>query len=78
MKIATRLIFAFTIMIVILVTIGLVGYTNVDTLDKKTDMVANNYYPKTVWANNIVDQVNFATRVVRDMLTTDNKEDSLK
>jgi methyl-accepting chemotaxis protein len=58
MQTKTRLILAFGVMILFIIAVGAVGILNVNSLKNSVDDIANDKFPKTVWANNLVDATN--------------------
>jgi methyl-accepting chemotaxis protein len=74
MKISTRLAVAFTVMVLITLTISTLSIMRMGQMDDNTDLLINDRYPKTVVANNIIDNVNLISRAIRNaLLFTDNK-----
>jgi len=68
MKIGVRLGIGFGLMVLFLAAISIVSYTRLSQLnDGITDLV-NDKFPKTVWANGIIDDINLAARVTRNSL----------
>lgn len=78
MKIGTRLYLGFALLIAMMIAIGLVGYFNVTSIDEKVEDVVKDKYPKTVWANNIIDNINDGTRTLRDVIITSEFLDDAK
>ncbi len=82
MKIGTRLILGFASISIILLVVGLVSYFNVDDLDAKIGDTVKDKYVKTVYLNEIKDNINTAMISTRNIiLYTDeaniNKEKQL-
>ncbi len=72
MKIGVRLGLGFGSVVLLMVTIGVIGITRLGSLNAKVDDMINDKYPKTVMANNIIDQVNIVARAMRNsLLVTD-------
>jgi len=74
MKISTRLTLAFTVMVLITLTISTLAILRMENMNDNTDKIVNDRYPKTVIANDIIDNVNLISRAIRNaLLFTDNK-----
>ena len=68
MKIGVRLGIGFGLMVLLLAAISIVSYTRLSQINGEiTDMV-NDKFPKTVWANNVIGQLNIFARVLRNSL----------
>ena len=73
MKIGVRLGLGFALIITLLAVIAFIGLTRLSNInDSVTDMV-NDKYPKTVWANDIIDNINQIARSMRNILLVDDK-----
>ena len=68
MKIGTRLYLGFGLMITFLVAIALLGIQSMNSLNSEVRTLSDDCFPKTIWANNIVDQLNLNARAVRNAL----------
>jgi methyl-accepting chemotaxis protein len=74
LKIGTRLAIGFGLILVLLMIISTLAFIRVSQIGNNIDGMVNDKYPKTVWANNIVDQVNIIARSLRNsLLVTDPK-----
>ena len=78
LKIGARLGIGFGLLSILLLTISLIAYVRVSQIVKEMDDVVNNYYPKTVIANNIVDQANLTARAMRNALLVKSPEEAQK
>jgi methyl-accepting chemotaxis protein len=78
LRIGFRLGIGFGLMVVLLTTISLVSYLRLAQINEDINDVINDKFPKTVWANNIVDQINLIARVSRNSLLVDNIVDKQK
>ena len=74
LKIGVRLGLGFGFVTVLLVAISLLAYTRLSALNTEVRDMVNDKFPKTVYANDIIDQVNVAARVTRNALLIDDKE----
>ena len=78
LKIGARLGIGFGLLSFLLLAIALFAYISVSQIVKEMDHVVNNYYPKTVIANNIVDQANLTARAMRNALLVKSPEEAQK
>ena len=78
LKIGARLGIGFGLLSILLLTISLIAYVRVSQIVKEMDDVVNNYYPKTVIANDIVDQANLTARAMRNALLVKYPEEAQK
>lgn len=67
MKLNTRLSVAFGLMILFIILIGAVGVTNITSLGTDVEDMARDKFPKTVWANNIIDAENVIALAMRNI-----------
>src|SRR5690554_1214516 len=68
MKIGTRLTLGFTSLLILLALISILSILNMATINKNTEQVTVRYYPQTVVANDILDNVNIAARSIRNII----------
>ncbi|MFT3850966.1 MAG: methyl-accepting chemotaxis protein [Propionivibrio sp.] len=74
LKIGARLGLGFGFVTVLLVAISLLAYTRLSALNSEVHDMVNDKFPKTVYANDIINQVNVAARVTRNALLIADKE----
>lgn len=75
MKIGMKLGIAFSALTVIIVILVYLGISAASSLNDQVQDMANDKFPKTVWANNIIDAVNEGALSLRNsLLTNDPKE----
>ena len=74
LKIGVRLGVGFGLLTLLLVAISLLAYTRLSALNTEVGDMVNDKFPKTVYANDIINQVNIAARVTRNALLMDDKE----
>ncbi len=75
MKIGMRLGLGFGVVLLLLAAVAVVGVTRMAVMSDNINNIVNDKYPKTVWANNIIDNVNVIARSLRNgILNIDNKE----
>jgi methyl-accepting chemotaxis protein len=78
MKIGTRLVLGFGMLIMLMLVIAFTGVTRLASIDKQLDIIVHDRYPKTVWANNIIDGVNRIARSMRNIIIMDDKNSVIK
>jgi methyl-accepting chemotaxis protein len=75
MKIGIRLAIGFSMTILLLVVVSTLAYIRVGGINAQISDMVNDKFPKTVWANNVIDQVNLIARGLRNTLLIKNPED---
>jgi len=75
MKVGTRLGLGFGAVILLLIIIAGMSIKDLLSLNSKIDLIVNNQFPKTVYANNAIDSINVIARAMRNSLLVDKKED---
>jgi len=70
LKIGIRLGIGFGFVLVLLLAIATLSYIRVSGLNGEIHGLVNETFPKTVAANDIIDQVNLAARATRNALLT--------
>ena len=78
MKVKTLLSIAFGIMIFFIAVIGFVGIVNVNTLRDSVGDIATDKFPKTVWANDIINATNAIALAMRDAVLTQNPQQRMQ
>ncbi len=73
MKIGKRLMVGFAAVAAALVITIILSLINLFSLDKEVEILAHDRFPKTVWANNIIGQINIVARSVRNIYITDDE-----
>jgi len=68
MKIGMRLGLGFALVLVLLAAVAFVGINRLSGLNDNIDILVKDRYPKTVWANDIIDNVNTIARSMRNIL----------
>jgi len=71
-KIGMRLGIGFAVAIAGLVITIYLGLNNLSSLNQEIDDMAHDKFPKTVWANNIIDALNDAARSTRNIMLTND------
>jgi methyl-accepting chemotaxis protein len=68
MKVGTRLALGFGSVIVLMIIIAVLGIMNMRNVAGSLQDIVNDKFPKTVWANDVVDSVNTIARAMRNAL----------
>jgi methyl-accepting chemotaxis protein len=76
LRIGVRLGLGFGFVLTLLVVISLLAYLRVGSISNEIGDMVNDKFPKTVWANDIIDQVNVVARSTRNALLLTRPEDS--
>jgi methyl-accepting chemotaxis protein len=72
MKIGVRLGLGFSLVLLLLVLIAVIGITRLGDLDDSLDKMTTDRYPKTVWAKNLLEALDVVARVNRNTLLIDD------
>jgi methyl-accepting chemotaxis protein len=75
MKIGMRLGVGFGVIVILLAVVITMSLTRMGAIGYNIDKMVNDQFPKVVWANDIIDQVNNSARAVRNMLLLDKAQD---
>jgi methyl-accepting chemotaxis protein len=68
LKIGVKLGLGFAIVLVILSIISIVSLQSMSAMDAEVDNMVNDKFPKTIWANNVNDEINQIARSMRNTL----------
>ncbi|KAF0205744.1 MAG: methyl-accepting chemotaxis sensory [Gallionellaceae bacterium] len=68
MTVATRLALGFGAIIALMIVIAVVGVTSLRSLDEELRNIVEKEFPKTVYANNVIEGINDISRVMRNAL----------
>ncbi len=74
LKISLRLAIGFGISLTALIVIVLLSISNSSKLDEDINYINNDVFPKTIWANNVINVVNEEAKCLRDMVLTNNQQ----
>jgi methyl-accepting chemotaxis protein len=74
LRIGTRIMGGYVLVLVLMAVIAATGISRLGTLNDEIDNIVNDKYAKTVWASDIVNNVNLIARVMRNTLLTDDKD----
>lgn len=66
MKIGMKLSISYAVLLVVMVVIVGFSLNGLSSLNDEVHLLAQDRFPKTVWANNIIDQVNTGARAIRN------------
>ncbi|PTD95555.1 methyl-accepting chemotaxis protein [Pseudothauera lacus] len=76
LKIAVRLGIAFAAVIVLMLVIAVVSVLRIDALSQQVDLIVSDRYIKTVWANNVLDEINVVARATRNAMLVSSAQES--
>jgi hypothetical protein len=68
LKIGTRLAMGFGIVVLLMLVLAFVGITRMASLNEGIEKIITDRYPKTVQANDIIDNINTIARAMRNTL----------
>lgn len=72
MKIGMRLSLGFGTVLVLMAIMTVIGITQLSSLSSNINLLVDDRYPKTVWANNVINNINIIARSLRNaILVTD-------
>ncbi|HZX30208.1 MAG TPA: methyl-accepting chemotaxis protein [Rhodocyclaceae bacterium] len=74
-RIGTRLAGSFALVVFLLVVVAWLGVSRMAMINGALQTIAEERFPKTVWANDIVDAVNVVARAVRNAMLTAKPEE---
>lgn len=74
MSIKAKLLSTFGILLVFVIVLIYSGINSMSTLKDKVEDLAQDKFPKTVWANNIIEEVNKQSIAIRNAIITKNPE----
>ncbi|QLG87746.1 MCP four helix bundle domain-containing protein [Chitinibacter bivalviorum] len=68
LKVRTQMGLGFGIILLLLLIISFLAFSRMATLDESVNLLVKDRYPKTVYANNVISQVNQVARSTRNIL----------
>ena len=77
LKIGVRLGLGFGFVLILLLIIAALAFTRVGALNDEIADLVGDKFPKTVAANDVIDQLNIVARVTRNALLTAKQEDAI-
>ncbi len=78
LKTGLRLSLGFGVAVVLLIILAIISMINIDSLSSDTDDIVHDKYPKTIWANEILNMVNDNSRAIRNIFILDNTKEQEK
>ncbi|MEF8714388.1 MAG: methyl-accepting chemotaxis protein [Accumulibacter sp.] len=78
LKIGVRLALGFGLVVILLLGISVLSYLRVGGLNADIDTLVKDFFPKTVWANNVIDAINQVARAQRNLLIDPRPEEIKK
>ena len=77
LKLGVRLAIGFGIIVTLMLIISMVSVSRVSSLDEEISNMVKDKFPKTVWANNMIDDLNVVARSMRNALLIEDKAQQL-
>lgn len=77
-KIGTRLTGGFSLLLILLTIISGLALVNMAQMNTQTVKISEMYYPQTVLANSVIDNLNIAARVLRNIILLPDPEEMRK
>jgi methyl-accepting chemotaxis protein len=74
LKIGTKLAVGFGVALFTILLLNVISLTNLSSLDDGITDLAHDKFPKTVWANDIINAINDNSRAIRNVFITDDPE----
>jgi len=78
LKIGTKLILGFGIALFAMLVLNIISIANLNSMDESMRVVAAEKFPQTIWANNIIDNVNIIARAIRNVYLFDDINEQRK
>ena len=72
LKVGTRLALGFGVALFTIIVLNVISLTNLGSLDESIEDIVHDKFPKTIWANDIIDAVNDNSRAIRNVFITDD------
>lgn len=80
-NISKKMALGFGVAVFLLGVVLFTGLNNLSSINQEIELIAYDRFPKTVWANDMIDAVNDNARAIRNMMLTDDpkiKEETYK
>jgi len=74
LKIGTKLAVGFGIALLTILILNVISLTNLSSMNINMNDVVHDEFPKTVWANDIIDAINDNSRAIRNVFISDDPE----
>ncbi len=78
MKLGVRLGLGFGVVLALMIVLAVVSYARFTALNQSIETVVTDRFPKTVMANDAVDQINITARAIRNALLVKTPEEAQK
>lgn len=78
MKIGTRLGLGFGLLIILMTVSVVIGISRMANMNEGTEIIVSDLWPKTVAANDLIDNVNIIARSMRNLLLVKSEDDVKK
>ncbi|MBW7841515.1 MAG: methyl-accepting chemotaxis protein [Ignavibacterium sp.] len=78
MKIGVRLALGFGIAALVILILNVLSIVNLNALNDDMSVVIKDRFPKTIWANDIIDMINDNSRAIRNAFILDDPEEIAK
>ncbi|MDP2036913.1 MAG: methyl-accepting chemotaxis protein [Ignavibacteria bacterium] len=72
MKIGVRLTAGFAAVLLGLIIVAYVGLNGLGEVNEEVQLLVHEQFPKTIWSNDIIDNVNVNARVIRNIIITND------
>ncbi|MBK7229922.1 MAG: MCP four helix bundle domain-containing protein [Ignavibacteriales bacterium] len=72
LKVGTRLALGFGVALFTIIVLNVISLTNLGSLDESIEDIVHDKFPKTVWANDMIDAINESSRAIRNVFITDD------
>ena len=76
LKIGTRLGLGFAFALLMMSLIAVIGVLRMAEINREIDLMVKDRFPKTVWANEVIDQVNNTARAIRNAMLVKTPEEA--
>lgn len=74
-KIGARLIGGFSFLLILLAVVSGLALVNMSQMNEEAEQMTQRYYPQTVLANTVIDNLNIAARVLRNLVLLSEPEE---
>lgn len=78
MKIGTRLTLGFTSLLILLALISILSLINMSAMNRSTEAITVRYFPQTILANRILENLNVTARSLRNIILLNDIEEMKK
>jgi len=78
LRIGARLGLGFGLVLVLMAALAALAYNRIHLLEGEVSEMVNDHFPKTVWANDVIEQVNIVARATRGGMLANKQEDTIR